>query len=161
MWCVIKILIIFKKLQMKFVLLLFIILYFIFLFRKNIESFRNILPTFVIDPEYVNINDNPHNYKNHMTVGDIMGVDLNCNNITTMDLLKLINDNHHALHNRRLHHNILVSPSTALHEFVYKYDPSINIYNPNHTPRVLKMLLRNLPELHPIIQKCLHKQVRL
>lgn len=115
---------------------------------KFTEPFYNILPTEIIDPEYVNINNNPDNYKNFMTVGDIYGVDLNCNNTSAIDILQWIqNYNPHILH-----------------QYVYKYDPSISVYNPNHTPRVLKMLLRNLPELHKyrrILQRCLYKQIRV
>jgi len=112
----------------------------------NKEGFRNILPTELIDPDYVNINNNPYNYRNFMTVGDVYGPDLNCNNVSSIHLLEWIKQyNPHILH-----------------QYVYRYDPSINIYNPNHTPRVLKMLLRNLPELHkyrPILQRCLYKKV--
>ncbi len=116
--------------------------------KKNKENFYNILPTELIDSRYYNINQDPFDYKHHLRVGDIFGTDMNCNNVNIPDLLNWIKNN---------------DPHT-LHQYVYLYDPSVNIKNPIHTPRILKMLLRNLPEQHkyiPIIRKCMYKQVRI
>lgn len=117
---------------------------------ETIENFffYNIRPTEHIDPDYVNINEDPHNYYNHKRVGDIHGVDLNCNNVDMYDLLKWID----------------MDCPNVLHEYVYRYDPSISIHNPIHAPRVFKMLLRNLPQKHrlmSILRKCLPKPVRI
>lgn len=112
------------------------------------ESFYNILPTELIDKQYYNINEDPFDYKHHLRVGDLYGVDLNCNNVTSADLLMWIQNNNPHL----------------LHQYVYLYDPSIDIHNPVHAPRVLKMLLRNLPTQHPfmpIIRKCFPFKVRV
>jgi hypothetical protein len=116
-------------------------------FRENFQ-FYNITPTNRIDPEYVNINEDPFNYYNWKRVGDTRGVDLNCNNVTKCNLLKWI------------HHE---DPS-VLFEYVYRYDPSVDINNPLDAPRVFKMLLRNLPQKHrylSILRKCLPKPVRV
>lgn len=112
------------------------------------ESFYNILPTELIDSEYHNINEDPLDYKKNLRVGDLYGVDLNCNNVNPKDLFMWIrNKNPHLLH-----------------QYVYLYDPSINIENPIDAPRVLKMLMRNLPMQHPfipIIRKCFPYRVRI
>jgi len=116
--------------------------------KKNSESFYNIVPTELIDPQYHNINDDPFDYKGNLRVGDVYGVDLNCNNVTSKDLIAWINNNH----------------PDVLHKYVYIYDPSIEIHNPIYAPRVLKMLLRNLPTQHPfipIIRKCFPYTVRI
>ena len=117
---------------------------------KVIEPFYfyNIRPTDHIDPEYQNINEDPLNYKNYMRVGDVHGVDLNCNNVNMYDILKWIDQDDPEL----------------LYHFVYKYDPSISVFNPIHAPRIFKMLLRNLPQKHrymSILRKCLYKPVRV
>lgn len=112
------------------------------------ESFYNIIPTELIDSHYNNINQDPFDYNLNLRVGDLRGVDLNCNNVTDSDLINWIKDNNPHL----------------LHQYVYLYDPSINIHNPIHAPRVLKMLLRNLPTQHPympIIRKCFPYRVRI
>ena len=116
--------------------------------QANRENFYNILPTELIDGQYNNINEDPYNYNNHLRVGDLRGVDLNCNNVNKEDIIAWIRDNNPHM----------------LHQYVYIYDPSIDINNPIYTPRVLKMLLRNLPEQHPfipILQKCFPMQVRI
>lgn len=129
----------------------------VYVFKKGAQSaqsvrenfyFYNIKPTEEIDPEYINPNEDRHNYYNWMRVGDTLGVDLNCNNVTKCDLLRWI------------HHD----DPTVLHEYVYKYDPSVDINNPLDAPRVFKMLLRNLPQKHrhmSILRKCLPKPVRV
>lgn len=112
------------------------------------ETFYNIYPTDLIDPVYNNINEDPWDYKKNLRVGDLRGVDLNCNNVDMYDILCWIKDN---------------SPH-LLHQYVYRFDPSINIYNPIYAPRVLKMLLRNLPDQHsylPILRKCFPYRVRI
>ena len=117
-------------------------------FFNSIENFYNIIPTELIDPEYYNINQDPFDYKKNLRVGDLRGVDLNCNNITIDDLVEWIRRNNPHL----------------LHQYVYLYDPSINIYNPRFTPRVFKALLRNLPQKHPIlriVRKCFPRRVSI
>ena len=111
-------------------------------------TYYNITPTEIIDDDYININEDPNNYYFNMRVGDVHGVDLNCDNVNMYDLLRWIEQD----------------DPNVLYEFVYKYDPSINIMNPIHSPRVFKMLLRNLPQKHkyiPILRKCLYKPVRI
>jgi hypothetical protein len=124
-----------------FCLFLLIILYFLWKNAGLVDRFRNIRPTNVIDPEYINLNEDPGNWVNWSRVGDTRGVDLNCNGVEKQDILKWIaNDSIHVLY-----------------EYVYRYDPSVSIDNPLHTPRILKLLLRNLPEKHPsraILRRC-------
>lgn len=120
--------------------------------HANKESFYNIYPTSAIDPEYVNINENPLNYFNYMTVGDVFGVDMNCNNVSALEILQWLAKYKPAY------------LDDVLHAYVYKYDPSINIFNPTSAPRVLKMLFRNLPNLPksiPILRKCLPRPIRI
>jgi hypothetical protein len=121
-------------------LLLLIILYFL-LKKRSVDRFRNIRPTNIIDPEYHNLNEDPGNWLNWNRVGDTRGVDLNCNGVEIQDILEWIaNDSIHVLY-----------------EYVYRYDPSISIDNPFHAPRILKLLLRNLPQKHPyrsILRRC-------
>lgn len=120
---------------------------------KVLEGFYNIVPTEIIDPDYVSPNRDPWAYttqsgNTYQRVGDLFGTDLNCNNVSIPDLVGWIADNNPHL----------------LHQYVLKWDPSINIYNPNHSPRVLKGLLRNLPEQHkylPIIRKCFPAHIRV
>lgn len=114
----------------------------------NKEGFYNIMPTEAIDPEYYNINNYPYNYHNWLTVGDPYGVDLNCNNVTYQEIIDWINK-----YNPHL-----------IYQFVYPYDPSVDISNPIDAPRILKLLLRNVPELCknlPVLKKCLYNQVRV
>jgi len=124
---------------------------------KVLEGFYNIVPTEVIDPEFVSPNLDPWAYtvqgthgwrETYERVGDLYGVDLNCNNVSVPDLVAWIANNNPHL----------------LHQYVLRWDPSINIYNPNDSPRILKALLRNLPEQHkflPIIRKCFPAQIRV
>ena len=96
------------------------------------ESFYNIVPTEVLDPEYVSPNIDPWAYTTqtghtYARVGDLFGVDINCNNVSIPDLVGWIANNNPHL----------------LHQYVLRFDPSINIYNPNHSPRILKGLLRS------------------
>ena len=64
-----------------------------------LEGFYNITPTELIDPDYHNINQDPFDYKHHLRVGDLRGVDLNCNNVTVPELFAWIkNNNPHLLH---------------------------------------------------------------
>lgn len=129
----------------------FLLICFIIVNQNNIKEqfiYYNITPTEIIDNDYVNINQDPNNYYFNMRVGDIHGVDLNCNNVNMYDLLRWIEQD----------------DPNVLYEFVYKYDPSINIMNPIHSPRIFKMLLRNLPQKHkyiPILTKCLYNPVRV
>lgn len=116
------------------------------------ENFYNIYPTTLIDPDYYNINEDPLDYyfdgNSYLRVGDAYGVDMKCGNVTMEDLFEwLKNSNPHILH-----------------QYVYLYDPSINIYNPRYAPRVFRELLKNLPEKHPILRilrKCLPRPVRI
>lgn len=126
---------------------LILLLIVIFIHNKlTVEKFYNILPTELIDKEYYNINEDPLNYYNKLRVGDPYGVDLMCNNVKMIDVLKWIQFN----------------DENTLFQYVYKFDPSINVYNPIDTPRVLKLLLQNLPEQHPylpIIKRCFPNKV--
>lgn len=110
--------------------------------------FYNVRPTEHIDSCYTNINEDPHNYYNYKRVGDIHGVDLNCNNVDMYDLLRWVDmDDPHILH-----------------DYVYLFDPSVSIHNPIHAPRIFKMLLRNLPQKHrlrSILTKCYPRGVRI
>ena len=109
----------------------------------------NILPTNYIDPRYRRINEDPYdNYYEYTRVGDPYGVDMNCGNVNIVDVLKWLDQ----------------TDPEVLYTHVYKYDPSISVWNPAHTPRVLRMLLQNLPQKHKytrILRKCLPKQVRI
>lgn len=135
--------------MLKVIILLFVIIILKMAYGKSIlEGFYNIVPTELLDDEYYNINQDPYDYKNNLRVGDLRGVDLNCNNVSVCDLVSWIKDNNPHL----------------LHQYVYKYDPSIDIMNPIFAPRVLKMLLMNVPIQHPfmpIIRKCFPYQVRI
>ncbi len=120
------------------------------------ENFYNIIPTEVIDDEYNNSNIDPWSYYDHAShntyerVGDNYGVDLNCNNVTSNELIAWIShqpDGH-----------------DTLNRYVLQWDPSINIHNPNDAPRILKELLRNLPNQHKflsIIRKCYPQNIRV
>ena len=118
-----------------------------------LESFYNIVPTEIIDSDYVSPNIDPwaHTVPGMGTfkrVGDLYGVDLNCNNVSTQDLIAWIAQNNPHL----------------LYQYVLRWDPSINIHNPQHAPRVLKGLLQNLPEQHkflPIVRKCFPAHIRV
>ena len=126
----------------------------VLLIKDSRERFYNVIPTRLIDAEYVDPSNDPWAYwdeasqRTYARVGDLAGVDLNCNNVTIVDLVHWIQENNPHL----------------LHQYVYRFDPSINIYNPNHAPRVLKELLRNLPTQHkfiPIIRKCFPAHIRV
>ena len=118
-----------------------------------LEGFYNIVPTEAIDPQFISPNRDPWAWttqsgNTYERVGDLFGVDLNCNNVSTTDLILWIANNNPHL----------------LHQYVLRYDPSVNIYNPNHAPRILKGLLRNLPTQHkflPIIRKCFPAHIRV
>ena len=125
-----------------------IVLYFLFNNNQLQESFYNIKPTEAIDASYYNYNQDLFNYKTHKRVGDLYGVDLNCNNVNAMDVLNWIQ----------------CDDPNILYECVYRYDPSVNISNPIHTPRIFRELLKNLPEKSkylPIIRKCFPMQIGL
>jgi hypothetical protein len=132
--------------------LLFKVIYDFMFGSSKGEGFYNIRPTTLIDPEYYNINQDPFDYhfkgNGYLRVGDTYGVDLKCGNVTIEDLLAWIERNHPHI----------------LHQYVYLYDPSVNIYNPRFTPRVFRELLKNLPEKHPILRilrKCLPRATRV
>lgn len=121
---------------------------------RAVENFYNVVPTEYIDPGFVS--DSYDRWAHYAPgfgdtfkrVGDTYGVDLNCNNVTGDEVIEWI-------------HN---SCPQVLYEYVLRYDPSVDIQNPNHTPRALKALLRNLPENHkflPIVRKCFPRQVRV
>jgi hypothetical protein len=117
--------------------------------KSRKENFYNVIPTEWIDPEYQNINNKPENYfeskkssisSSHTslqgweTIGDTRGPDMNCNYVTYSSLINWV----------------LKHDPNILYDYVYIDDPSIEIMNPIHAPRVLKMLLRNLPGNHNI-----------
>lgn len=124
-----------------------IVMVLILYFNSNrYDNFYNIVPTELIDPEYHNINNDSNNYYNYMRVGDTDGIDLNCNNVRAYDILQCIKG----------------SDPHLLYQYVYKYDPSISLFNPIDAPRVLKELLKNLPHQHPclnIIKRCPISQI--
>jgi len=124
-----------------FVILTLLIIGVIVVTFKPKDFFFNIRPTNEIDPEYVNLNDNPTNYYQYNTIGDALGPDLNCNTVSKRTLMKWIEN----------------EDPNFLYEYVYRYDPSININNAIHAPRVLKMLLRNLPENHTVSQQIMKR----
>lgn len=110
------------------------------------EEFYNIYPTELIDPDYKNVNQDPFShYENYLRVGDIKGINLNCNNITFKDLLQWVDEK-------------------DLYNYVFRFDPSININDPTHASRVLKLLMKNIPikhPLNPILKKCFPYRVRI
>lgn len=121
-----------------------------------VEKFYNIVPTEVIDPDYHSPNADPWSHydpASHETyerVGDVYGVDLNCNNVTSDELVAWIANRPDG--------------RKTLTHYVLQWDPSINIDNPNDAPRILKGLLRNLPNQHkfmPIIRKCYPQYIRV
>lgn len=122
--------------MLKVILALLVALLVLKWLNSSTENFHNIYPTTLIDPEYYNINEDPFDYKKHLRVGGLNDVASFCSDVTMADLLAWI-ENYHP---------------TMLYECVYKYDPSININNPIHTPRILRGLLTNLPEEHPILR---------
>ena len=106
------------------------------------------MPTELIDYDFVSANNDPLNYDQFMRVGDTRGVDLNCNNVTMYNILHWIDGDDPNL----------------LYQYVYRFDPSVNILNPINAPRVFKMLLRNLPQKHKyfsILRKCLYRPTRV
>jgi hypothetical protein len=116
------------------------------------EHFANILPTSLIDPEYISPTAGAAYYdkasnQNYQIVGG-GAVDLNCNNVELRSII----------------HWIRWNDPTVLNRYVLKYDPSANIDNPNDAPRILRSLLQNLPSQHkylPILQKCYPVNVRV
>lgn len=97
---------------------------YLLLFKKaHCEGFYNIVPTELIDPQYQNINNGFDG------INDADGVDLNCNNVRAQDIVMCLGK----------------SDPRILYEYVYRYDPSISLYDPVDAPRVLKQLLRNMP----------------
>jgi hypothetical protein len=116
------------------------------------EAFYNVLPTELIDPQYLNLSEVNGYYDNSTgqtfaTVGG-GGVDLNCNAVETKAILNWIRWN----------------DPDVLNRYVFRFDPSANIYNPDDAPRILKALLRNLPSQHkyiPILQNCFPITVRV
>lgn len=131
-------------------IVIFLIFVFLLFLRGTKENFffSNIKPTEDIDPDYLNPNEDRFNYFNFMRVGDIEGVDLNCNNVSKYDLIRwMVNEE-----------------PNIIYDYVYKFDPSIDINNPIDSPRILKMILRNLPQKHrfiSILRKCLPKTIRV
>lgn len=141
-----------NKMDLRVIIIIAIIAWFVF--ANGTEGFgtvywqNNIKPTFEIDPEYYNINDSQYNYYDKLTVGDPHSPAIGCSNVTTHDLIKW-------LHDRNPH---------VLYQYVYLNDPSIDINNPTHAPRVLRMLLRNASHLNPIrevLNKCYPLKIKI
>jgi hypothetical protein len=127
------------------------------------ESFYNIKPTELIDPEYrypVAVEFDPkwpssQSYVPlYERVGDNHGVDLACHNVSLPETAQWI-----ARDDPRL-----------MYEAVLRFDPSVNPYNPDHAPRVLRLLMMNLPSYGcqetvdkylPIVRKCFPAQIRV
>lgn len=135
-----------------FVLLVVILLAAYWVCGGNFEQFYNILPTEIIDTEYLNLNQGRAYFdaasgQSYQVVGK-GGVDLNCNAVETRAILHWIRWNDPAV----------------LNHYVFRFDPSANIDNPDDAPRILKMLLRNLPSQHkyvPILSNCFPTTVRV
>ena len=150
---------------MQFLLLLgliFFAAFFLLSFFKDLkfhqtENFYNIVPTGVIDPDFI---------PNSQTLGyydfgtrqryqivdrgsvDRDGVDLNCNAVEISSILQWIRWN----------------DPDVLNKYVLRFDPSADINNPNDAPRILKELLRNLPSQHkyvPLLRTCSPVAVRV
>ena len=116
--------------------------------KESFYNYYNIIPTEIIDENYFNPNNDPNNYYLHMRVGDTRGVDLNCNNVTMYNILHWIDGD----------------DPNILYNYVYRFDPSINILTPLNAPRIFKLLLRKLPQKHKytsILRKCLYKPTRV
>jgi hypothetical protein len=139
----------------KVALLLFLVVLGFWLVNSTrfMERFANILPTGMIDQEFVSPNEDPLAYydassnQTYQRVGG-GGVDMNCNDVELRSIIHWIRWNDPAVLNR----------------YVLRDDPSANIDNPNDAPRILKSLLRNLPSQHkyvPILQKCYPVNVRV
>ena len=107
--------------------------------NKSKDFFRNVLPLEVIDPLYYNNNNNPYNYYDNLAISNDYNVDLNCNQVSKRTLLQILKN--------------VPDLDYVLHEYVYRYDPSINVSDPSYTQRALRMLLLNLPEGHPLYEK--------
>ncbi len=120
--------------------------------KKTKESFFNILPTELIDPQYYTLTEGGGYFdrgsgQEYEQVG-LGGVDLNCNAVEIRSIL----------------HWIRWNDPDVLNRFVFRYDPSADIYNPDDAPRILKCLLRNLPSQHkyvPLIRNCFPVTVRV
>jgi hypothetical protein len=122
------------------------------------ESFFNILPTNVIDPEYVDLTNETALFvqpaglfSTYCNNND--QVDMSCHGVTSENIVSWI-----ANDNPRL-----------LNELVLRFDPSADVMNPNHAPRILRLLMMNLPSYPcrttankylPIIIKCFPKLVQ-
>lgn len=134
--------------------------------RKR-ESFFNVIPTNVIDPEYVDLTNltalfvPPLKPLASSSLYHLRGrddqTDLNCGGVTSCDIVSWI-ANDRPLGNR------------MLNELVLRFDPSADPLNPNHAPRILRLLMMNLPSYAcsttankylPIIQKCFPKLVQV
>lgn len=128
------------------------------------ESFYNIVPTENIDPEfrYPRIHEaepvpfitrqGPQLFER---VGDSAGVDAGCNHVTACDIINWIHREEPRL----------------MYDCVLKFDPSVELGNPYHTPRVLRLLLQNLPSYAnlskvyekylPVVRKCFPNDMRI
>jgi hypothetical protein len=147
-------------------LVLVAVLIFVLFFGKSKESFYNIVPTENIDPEfrYPGIHEaepvpfvtiprqGPQLFER---VGDSAGVDAGCNNVSAREIINWIHREEPRL----------------MYDCVLKYDPSVELGNPYHTPRVLRLLLQNLPSYAnlskvyekylPVVRKCFPNDMRI
>lgn len=125
------------------------------------ESFFNIIPTEIIDPEYqyplvadydiTNLPLQPQQYpKLYERVGE---ADRNCQTVQMKDVLDWI-----ARDEPRI-----------IHECVLRFDPSVDITNPYHATRVLRLIMINLPTFSPqsaqkylpVLSRCFPKQTQV
>lgn len=155
----------------KVLTLALIVLFIAFFIHPMIrESFYNVIPTNIIDPEYVDLTNEtalfvPASSSSSSSLESVLyhlsGQDdqtnLNCGGVTSCDIVSWI-ANDKPLGDR------------LLNELVLRFDPSADPLNPNHAPRILRLLMMNLPSYAcrttanrylPIIQKCYPKLVEV
>lgn len=118
-----------------FIIVVVVVVAIIALFNKSYcEGFYNIVPTELIDPQYYYDRIQIHNNEqitNSQIHNEQPNYDLNCNNVRAQDIITCLGK----------------SDPRILYEYVYRYDPSISLYDPVDAPRVLKQLLRNMPAI--------------
>lgn len=117
---------------------------------KTTERFFNVIPTNVIDPEFIDLNNENASFVSRALYHLSGQSNPDCTGVTPCNIVSWI-ANDYPLGNR------------LLNELVLRFDPSADPMNPNHATRILRLLFMHLPSYAcsttakkylPIIQKC-------
>jgi hypothetical protein len=136
-------------------LIIFVVAVFIHPY-KTTETFFNVIPTNVIDPEFIDLNNENAAFASRGSLASAALYHISgqsnpdCSGVTPCNIVSWI-ANDYPLGNR------------MLNELVLRFDPSADPMNPNHATRILRLLFMHLPSYAcsttakkylPIIQKC-------